>query len=442
MWSSATSLNAALQRLARWGRTAEFLEALDPRQLLLLRDDWAVFAGEAQRPPLAAWRTWLMLGGRGGGKTWAGARWMKALVCRDPHVAGDAAGRVALIGETHADARAVMVEGESGILAQYAAADRPQWNPTKRELVWADGTVGRVFSASDPEGLRGSQFGAAWCDELAKWEYPGETWDMLQFCLRLGRDPRRMVTTTPKPLKLLKDMMVDPLTAVTRARTSDNAGNLAPGFAGYLAERYGGTRLGRQELDGEFVEDVEGALWSRDAIEAVRTRPGDGLERVVVAVDPPAGTSDAACGIVAAGRDRAGRCRILADRTVEAAGPLKWATAAVALYHSLRADCIVAEVNQGGDMVKACIANVDFSVPVKAVHANRGKWLRAEPVALLYERGLVLHEGRFPALEDEMCAMTRDGMADGRSPDRLDAMVWAVTELMLAGRAEPRIRPI
>lgn len=436
-------------RLVRRSLTTRFLETLSPDELHRLHGDWPVFANLAQRPPLDQWRTWLLLGGRGGGKTWAGAHWLKSLIARDPHIAGDAAGRVALVGETFADARAVMVEGESGLLAVHGRAERPQWNPSKRELLWRDGTIGQVFSASDPEGLRGSQFGAAWCDEVGKWEHPDETWDMLQFCLRLGRDPRRVATTTPRPLALLRRLIADPATQVTRAKSSDNRGHLAPGFLDYLNDRYGGTRLGRQELDGEIVEDREDALWRRSMIEAARLEPAgrvapEDLERIVVAVDPPAGSGPhaAACGIVAAGRDRQGRCLVLADRSVQPATPLKWSMAAIALYRALEADCIVAEVNQGGDMVKSMIHNVDPSVPVRAVRASRGKWLRAEPVALLYERGLVRHAGRFAELEDEMCAVTRDGKAEGHSPDRVDALVWAVSELMLIGRPEPRIRMI
>lgn len=388
------------------------------------------------------WRTWLMLGGRGAGKTMAGARWLTGLVYPDGHYQGDAAGRVAIIGETYGDARAVMVEGESGLIAIAAAQRRPQWNASKRELVWPNGTIGQVFSAADPEGLRGSQFGAAWCDEIAKWEHPGDTWDMLQFCLRLGTDPRRVATTTPKPIGLLKNLLNDPQTAVTRAATADNKLHLAPGFVDYLEHRYGGTRLGRQELDGELIEDREDGLWRREQIEALRGGPPVELRRIVVAVDPPASStsSSSACGIVAAGIDAQGRCHVLADRTVERAGPLQWASAAIALYQALEADCIIAEVNQGGDMVKTIIHSVDACVPVRAVRASRGKWLRSEPVALLYERGLVFHAGRFPQLEDEMCAFGPDGSSLGRSPDRLDAMVWAISELALNAAAEPRIR--
>lgn len=441
-WSSALNLRAGLRRLARMGRQETFLADLAPRHLRWILRDWPVWTGAAQRPPLAPWRTWLMLGGRGAGKTRAGAEWLHGIVVGDRHFAGDPAGRVALVGETYGDARAVMIEGESGLLAVARRGERPDWNPSLRRLYWPGrGVVGQVFSASDPEGLRGSQFGAAWCDEIAKWAHPDETWDMLQFCLRLGRDPRRLATTTPKPLALLRRLIADAATMVTRSPTSDNAANLAPGFLDHLFARYGGTRLGRQELDGEIVEDREDALWKRASIEAARRPPPADLARIVVGVDPPAGAGPgAACGIVAAGLDADGRCHVLADRTVERATPLAWASAAVALYRRLGADAIVAEVNQGGDMVRQLIAQVDAGVAVRAVRARRGKWLRAEPVAALYEQGRVFHCGRFAELEDEMCAFGLDGLAAGRSPDRLDALVWAVTDLVLARQAEPRVR--
>jgi phage terminase large subunit-like protein len=277
---------------------------------------------------------------------------------------------------------------------------------------------------------------------LAKWRYPDATWDMLQFGLRLGARPRQLVTTTPKPIALLKRLLADEGVDVTRMRTVDNAAHLAPGFIATIEDRYAGTRLGRQELDGELIEDREGALWSRAMIEAATLARGPELRRIVVAVDPPASArrSSDACGIVAAGLDMAGRAIVLADATLQAAKPKDWAGAAVGLLHRLEGDCIVAEVNQGGDMVAEIIRAADPAVPVRAVRARRGKWLRAEPVAMLYQQGRVLHAGRFPALEDEMCDFGADGLSGGRSPDRVDALVWAVTELMLGAAGAPRIR--
>jgi phage terminase large subunit-like protein len=385
-----------------------------------------------------------LLGGRGAGKTRAGSEWVRAVARCDPHVAGDSGGRIALVGETIADARAVMIEGESGLLAVHARDARPQWNPSKRELAWANGAIGRVYSASDPEGLRGSQFGAAWCDEIAKWSHPDETWDMLQFCMRLGSGPRIVATTTPKPIALLGRILADRQTAVTRAATQANRHFLSPGFLDHLAERYGGTRLGRQEIDGEMIEDREDGLWRREAIESRRVAAAPALNRIVVAVDPPAGAgrNAASCGIVAAGEDGKGNCYVLADCTLAAAAPAVWAARAVALYRELGADCLVAETNQGGDMVRAVIRHADPAVPVRAVSARRGKWLRAEPVAMLYESGRVFHAGRFPELEDEMCAFGPDGLASGKSPDRVDALVWALGELALGRRALPRVRGV
>lgn len=382
------------------------------------------------------------MGGRGAGKTRAGAEWLKSVVEKDNYTIADSAGRVALIGETYQDARSVMIEGDSGILAIHRKDARPQWIASRRELVWPDGTIGQVFSASDPEGLRGSQFGAAWCDEIAKWKHLGETFDMLQFCMRLGTMPRQMITTTPKPLGLLKKLTDQGSTAVTRASTMINANNLAPGFLAFISDEYGGTRLGRQEIDGEIIEDREDALWQRSQLEALRARNYPPLRRIVIAVDPPASSRERAdaCGIVAAGLDDNGICHVLADETVQGVSPQKWAAVVSRLYHRLHADCVVAEANQGGDMVGTVLAMADGSLPVRMVHASRGKWLRAEPVAMLYARGRVRHVGALPDLEDQMCDFGPDGLSAGHSPDRLDALVWALHELALRPTAEPRIR--
>jgi phage terminase large subunit-like protein len=384
---------------------------------------------------------WLVVGGRGSGKTRLGAEWVNALVRGLPPFAARRHGRIALVGETLADAREVMIEGVSGILTT-ARGERPRYEATRRRLLWENGAVAQVFSSEDPESLRGPQFEAAWCDELAKWKHPEECFDMLQFGLRLGENPRQIVTTTPKPVPLLRRLLEDPSVTVTHMRTAENAGNLARPFLETMEKRYAGTRLGRQELDGELIEERADALWSRAMLEEAALRPRGALQRVVVAVDPPASAnrSSDACGIVAAGLDDAGNAVVLADASVKAAKPRAWASAAVALYHRLEADCIVAEVNQGGDMVTAVLATVDPSVPVRARRAHRGKWLRAEPVAALYEQGRVAHAARFPELEYEMCDFGPDGLSNGRSPDRLDALVWAIGELLLGGKGEPRVR--
>lgn len=387
--------------------------------------------------------TWLVLGGRGAGKTRLGAEWVNGMVRGFAPFARERHSRLALIGETLADVRDVMVEGPSGIVG-ISRHDQPRFEASRRRLVWDNGAVATIFSSEDPDSLRGHQFEAAWCDEAAKWRYPQACFDMLQFGLRLGVQPRQIVTTTPRPTGLIKRLLADPSVAVTRMRTDENAANLAPGFLKMVERRYAGTRLGRQELDGEMIEDREDALWSRRVIEQAATEMPGALGRIVVAVDPPASsrrTSDA-CGIVAAGLGGDGIVFVLADATVRAARPQEWAARAVALYHRLQADCLVVEVNQGGEMATAVIRTVDPVVPVKPVRARRGKWLRAEPVAALYQQGRVRHAGCFGELEDEMCDFGPNGLSNGRSPDRVDALVWAVTELLPDWAARPRIRDL
>jgi phage terminase large subunit-like protein len=409
-----------------------------------LNGEWFEVAHPDQYPLSGAPDTWLVTGGRGSGKTRLGAEWVNGLVRGLPPftTSGRRYGRIALVGESLGDVREVMIEGPSGIRA-IARRERPRFEATRRRLVWeTTGAVAQIFSSEDPESLRGPQFDAAWLDEAAKWKNAEATFDMLQFGLRLGERPIQIITTTPRPTRLMKRLIADPSVRVTRLTTEANSNNLASGFIAALERRYGGTRLARQELDGELIEDREDALWSRAALEAMSGGVPADLRRVVVAVDPPAssGRASAACGIVAAGLDGDGNGVVLADATVEAARPTDWAAAAIRLYRRMDADCIVAEVNQGGDMVPAVLRTVDAAVPVKAVRARRGKWLRAEPVAALYQQGRVRHAERFPALEDEMCDFGPDGLAGGRSPDRVDALVWALTELMLGRSGEPKVR--
>ncbi len=377
-----------------------------------------------------------MLGGRGAGKTRAGAEWVRSIALGDPNA------RIALIAETEHEAREVMVEGVSGLLAVHRPVERPRWTTTRRRLEWPNGAVAQTFSAEEPQSLRGPQFSAAWCDELAKWRQAEATFDMLQFGLRLGKRPRQVITTTPRPVALLKRLISDPRTAITRAGTAANAYNLAPAFIETVLSRYGGTRLGRQEIEGEIIEQRADALWSRVQLDRCRVEAAPPLTRVVVAVDPPgsANKGSDACGLVAAGRDDAGEVYVLADESVAGLTPQAWATKAVALWRRLRADALVAEVNFGGDMVRAVIGAVDRNVPLMTVRATRGKYVRAEPVAQLYEQGRISHVGAFPALEDEMCDFGLDGLSSGRSPDRLDALVWAVTALTFGARCEPRVR--
>ncbi|WP_455273450.1 DNA-packaging protein [Rhizobium herbae] len=422
---------------------AGVLEAEDRHQrwpyCLRYRQDWTRNGRREQKPPEGDWRVWLLMGGRGSGKTRAGAEWVQALATGKTARPGL---RIALVAETLGDAREVMIDGVSGI-CRIAQSNRPDFEASRRRLVWPNGTMAQIFSSEDPESLRGPQFDYAWCDELGKWKHRQETWDMLQFALRLGDDPRALVTTTPRPVPILKALIADPGTATCRIRTGDNAANLAPGFLSAMAGRYGGTRLGRQELDGEMIEDREDALWSRAGIEALKLRDTGPLGRIVVAVDPPAGMGQGSCcGIIVAGLDRTGRGVVLADCSIEGASPAGWAGAVVRAYRRFDADRIVAEVNQGGDMVSAVLRGIDAKLPVTSVRASRGKWLRAEPVAALYEQGRVVHAGSFPALEDQMCDFGLDGLSSGRSPDRLDALVWALTALMLDGGGEPRVRGI
>jgi phage terminase large subunit-like protein len=341
--------------------------------------------------------------------------------------------RIALIGPTAADVRDVMVEGDSGILAISAPRDRPIYEPSKRRLTWPTGAVATLFSADEPERLRGPQHDFAWCDELAAWRYP-QAWDMLMFGLRLGADPRAVVTTTPRPTRLIKSLIADPNVVVTRGSTSENRVNLAPAFLDRIVRRYEGTRLGRQELEAEILEDVPGALWNRAVIDATRIVTAPELTRIVVAIDPAAGSGENSdeTGIVVAGKDAGGHGYALADLSGRHA-PAEWAKVAISAWRSHAADRIVAEVNNGGDMVETTIRMIDPNVPFTAVRAARGKAARAEPVAALYEQGRVHHVGALPLLEDQMCGFTSDfdRSKAGYSPDRVDALVWALSELLV-----------
>lgn len=419
----------------------QLLAQLTLRELEWFTADFGLLSHKHQFPPEGDWTTWLLLGGRGAGKTRSGAEWVRGLALGEAPYAEKPVSPIALVGETEHDAREVMVEGVSGLMAVHRRGERPAWISSRRRIEWPNGSFAQIFSAEDPDSLRGPQFAAAWCDELAKWRHDEASFDMLQFGLRLGR-PRQVITTTPRPTALLKRLIADPRTAVTHAGTSANAYHLAPSFLDTIVSRYAGTRLGRQELDGEIIEDRADALWSRGLIESCRVSEAPPLARIVVAVDPPASATKRAdaCGIVAAGCAEDGMFYVLSDETVSALSPAGWASKAIALWRKLSADCLVVEVNQGGDMVRAVIVQADPSVPVTAVRATRGKWLRAEPIAALYEQGRVKHAGCFAALEDEMCDFGLNGLSSGRSPDRLDAMVWALTALSHGARGQPRVR--
>ena len=408
------------------------------------------WAYEHQLPPEGDWTTWVILGGRGAGKTRAGAEWVRQQVeGNGPEDEGEAK-RVALVGETVDQVREVMVFGESGILACSPPDRKPVWEAGRKRLAWPNGAIAQVFSAHEPEALRGPQFDAAWVDELAKWKKAQETWDMLQFGLRLGERPRVCVTTTPRNQPLLKEILARESTAVTHAPTEANRAHLAASFLEEVRTRYAGTRLGRQELDGVLLDEVEGALWTLESLDAARVRDMPEMDRIVVAIDPPVTGHSASdeCGIVVAGVVQKGpvsdwRAYVLDDATVRGASPAAWARVAVAALETWQADKLVAEVNQGGDLVAEVVRQVDPTAPYKAVRASRGKVARAEPVAALYEQGRVHHVGCHAELEDQMRKMTVTGYEGQGSPDRVDALVWALHELMVEPSAQwrrPRLR--
>jgi phage terminase large subunit-like protein len=431
------------------GALPEILAEFSPEQIAFLAHDWQIWARDDQLPPITtpageAWRIWLILGGRGAGKTRAGAEWVRAKALGLPPFASTPCSRIALVGETLGDVRHVMIEGVSGLLSIHSDHERPRFEPSKMQLTWPNGAIAQMFGGDNPESLRGPQFDAAWVDEIAKWREPERGFDMLQFSLRLGDHPQMVATTTPRSIPLLKKLLADPSGVVTRSRTRDNAENLAPTFVSDMARRYAGTALARQELDGEIVDSRAGALWRRDWIDANRVTHAPELQSIVVAVDPPvtATASSDACGIVVAGIGPDGRAYIISDRTIQGREPNIWARATVAAYKDFMADRVVAEINQGGDLVVSILRQVDAGVAVQKVRATRGKWLRAEPVAALYAEGRVCHVGTFPQLEDQMCAFGADGLSSGRSPDRLDALVWALTSLLLGTGRDPAIRPL
>lgn len=405
-----------------------------------------------QLPPEGAWKTWVIMGGRGAGKTRAGAEWVRAMVEGPTPEAPGRARRVALVAETLEQAREVMVLGESGILACSPPDRRPKWIASRNMLEWENGAVAQLYSAHDPERLRGPQFDAAWADELAKWPKAAETWDQLQFALRLGGNPQQVVTTTPRNVDVLKAILQNPSAVVTHAPTEANRAYLAESFLAEVEARFGGTILGQQELQGLIVDEVEGALWTPAMIRRAQAAEAPATMRVVVAVDPPVTgtkTSDE-CGIVVVGADTRGgpaewRAFVLADRTVRGATPDGWARAALAAMEEFGAERMVVEVNQGGDLVAQVVRQVDPLVAIREVRATQGKRLRAEPVAALYEQGRVGHARGLPQLEAQMMRMTHAGWQGRGSPDRLDALVWALSELMIApsGRiGRPGVRTI
>lgn len=405
----------------------KFLESLTSDEATALYYDWSFWARPEQLPPPGDWHVWLVLAGRGFGKTRTGAEWISSR-------AKSGFRRFALIAETAADARDVMVEGETGVLAVSPPTFMPHYEPSKRRLTWPNGAIASTFSGDEPDQLRGPQFDSAWADEPAKWKYGSEAWDNLEFGLRMSAKPQAVATGTPKPVKLIKDLMGDPQTVKTGGNTYANMDNLPASFIHRVVSKYEGTRLGQQELHAQLLEDNPGALWKRsEMIDAHRVATVPDLIRIVVGVDPEAtsGESSAETGIVVAGIDRNDHGYVLDDMTLMAS-PNGWATQVVAAYTKYRANRIIAEINNGGEMVENTIRVVSKNVSYKGIHASRGKVVRAEPIATLYERGMVHHVGTFADLEDQMCQWT----PGDKSPDRLDALVWALTELMLDDTGE------
>jgi len=415
-------------RMPQEERTSR-IASLSDEEVIALKYDWKFHGRKEQFTPpdvvvsgqTTPWRTWLILAGRGWGKTRTGAEWCKSAIRKSQHVN--------LIGATVTDARDIMIEGESGILAVCNKHERPTYVASKRQLQWPNGAKSLVFTADEPERLRGKQHGHLWADELGAWRYE-EAWDQAMFGLRLGTDPQVCVTTTPRPTKIIKDLIKLPTTHVTRGTTYDNRTNLARGFFSDIIRKYEGTRLGRQELNAELLDDNPGALWHLSQIDALRVRDTPLLLRIVVAVDPSTskdGDKDE-CGIVVVGAGIDNHLYVLDDLTISAS-PEGWARHAVnAGYHGYQCDRLIAEVNNGGALVESVIRTVDENIPYEPVHASRGKRTRAEPISALYEQGRVHHVGNFSKLEDQMCEW--DPLLSPESPDRMDALVWACTHLI------------
>jgi len=404
---------------------AEFFAGLSEEEAFALQYDWKFWGRPKQQEPSGDWWYWVILAGRGFGKSRTGGQWINA------RVESGNCGRIALVGETVADVRDIMVEGPSGVLACSPPWNKARYAPSNRRVTWANGAVATTYSAETPDQLRGPEHDSAWCDELAKWKHR-DAWDQLLFGMRRpGVVPRVLVTTTPRPTPIIKELVKDPLTRLTRGSTYENQTNLSPVFLQKIKEKYAGTRLGRQELDAEVLDDAPGALWKRDDIEADRVHATPEMRRIVVAIDPSvsAESSTSETGIVAVGLGKDGHGYVLSDGSIERPTPEQWAKGAVALYNTLHADRIIGEVNNGGDLVQSNVDAVQKNLPFKMVRASRGKHVRAEPISSFYEQHRVHHVGMFPLLEDQMCQW-EPGVSTW-SPNRVDALVWALTELML-----------
>jgi phage terminase large subunit-like protein len=417
---SPSTINAIMREAMRKAKASFIGDNVSYRDITRV---WRDKARVKQIPPEWDWFVWLILSGRGFGKTWTGANWTIERAALYPEYP------IAIIGQTKADVRDTMVElGDSSILKQSPAGFMPEYEPSKRRLVWPNGAIGIIYSGDEPGQLRGPQHGSAWIDELSKFKYPQETWDMMEFGLRLGDKPQVAVTNTPRPIPLIKALRKAATTAVVEGSTYENEANLSPSFLARIKDKYEGTTLGRQELHGEIIEDVPGALWKRTDIENNRVTAIPDLVRIVVAIDPATTSNEDSdeTGIVVAGISADKQGYVLDDKSLRAS-PHGWASEAVAAYNKYKADRIVAETNNGGDMVEETITTVNARVAFKQVHASRSKQTRAEPIAALYEQGKVHHVGSFAEMEDQMCSW----LPGDKSPDRMDALVWALTDLML-----------
>jgi phage terminase large subunit-like protein len=417
-----------------------FIRKLNQEARDVFASHFAFHALPGQCPPAGDWRVWLVMAGRGFGKTRAGAEWIRAVA------EADGAARIALVGASLGEVRSVMVEGESGLLAVCPPQSRPLFEPSLKRLTFPNGAQAQLYSAGEPESLRGPQHSHAWCDEIGKWSHSHEralrAWDNLLLGLRLGDEQRIVATTTPRSVPLLRRILADDDgLAVTRGRTSDN-GYLSARYVRTMRVEFGRSLLARQELDGELIEDIEGALWNRALLEDCREQAASAPPvRVVIGVDPPASAEGDACGVVVCALGADGIARMLADCSIRKPTPERWARRVAETARQWQADRVVAEANQGGEMVRSVLRAADIALPVTLVHASRGKVARAEPVAALYEAGRVRHLGQLPMLEDELCGLLAGGCYEGpgRSPDRADALVWALTELMLGQKRVPRV---
>lgn len=422
---------ADLLRTKTKNELSELLSKYSDVEIAEIYYDWKTWARKNQLPPKTEWRIWLILAGRGFGKTRTGGEWMLEQMRKGKR-------RMALIAPTAADCRDVMVEGESGILNIAPPWEKPLYEPSKRRLTFPNGAIASTYSGDEPERLRGPQFDAAWVDELAAFKYADRAWDNLMFGLRLGNDPRACVTTTPKPIKIIKQLINSNNIVVSKGTTYENRENLAEAFYTEIIDKYKETRIGRQELHAEILDDNPEALWQRDNIETHRVLQSPDLVRVVVGVDPATTKNEnsSETGIIVAGIDQKGHGYVLDDLSIKGS-PKEWASSVITGYYKHKGDKIIGENNQGGDMVANTISTVDPKVPVKMVRATRGKYTRAEPIASLYEQGKIHHVGMFATLEDQLCEWT----PGDNSPDRLDALVWAFTELMLNKKQRPKVKP-